>query len=241
MVPPRKSLRTFSKRPDSIEASQASQEPGSCIGDPSQPNRAVHAAMSRLTRSGARGRNEPSIRRRTSMNKLCAGDRRSGRHWARGGGSLARESQTVVIFDVNREAGTQVAAELHERGLAVDFQGADVSEGGRRPGGIRRTCCAYRQLDVLVNVAGAAFIDIRSMNLPGALADGHRRQPCIDLPLLPRSGALMTRQGSGTIINISSDIAFSGDAGLSAYAGQRRASSDSRVPWRSSWRPAVCG
>ena len=136
---------------------------------------------------------------------------------------LGRENQTVLIFDVNDEAGTQVASELHKRGFDVAFRRVDVSDEAAVESAFTNITAPPR-LDLLVNVAGG------SMHRPPLDEFPLRQwQMVIDANLTSTflccraAATIMKKQRCGAIVNISSDIAFSGDAGRSAYAAAKAA------------------
>jgi 3-oxoacyl-[acyl-carrier protein] reductase len=135
---------------------------------------------------------------------------------------FARERQTVLILDVNGDAGAQVAADFRKRHMAVEFLRVDVAKEHDVQAAFDKIRTEHGGIDVLVNVAGGSM----------------HRHPLDEFPLLHWQTVLdanltstflccrvvvpgMKAQKSGAIVNISSDIAFSGDAGRSAYAAAK--------------------
>jgi NAD(P)-dependent dehydrogenase (short-subunit alcohol dehydrogenase family) len=135
---------------------------------------------------------------------------------------LAREKQTVVILDVNGDAGAQVAAEFHKRGTELAFLRADLTQEAQVQTVFDKIKAEHGRIDVLVNVAGgsvhrhpldefplAHWLAVIDANLTSTFLCCRAATP------------IMKTQKSGAIVNISSDIAFSGDAGRSAYAAAK--------------------
>jgi len=135
---------------------------------------------------------------------------------------LAREKQNVFILDINDEAGAKVAAEFRKRGIPVAFLCVDVTQESEVQSAFDKIKAEHGQIDVLVNVAGGSMHRHPLDEFP--LADW---QAVIDANLTSTFlccravTPIMKTQKSGSIVNISSDIAFSGDAGRSAYAAAK--------------------
>lgn len=135
---------------------------------------------------------------------------------------LTREKQTVVILDVNNEAGNKVAAEFHKRGTSLSFLRVDVAHETDVQAAFDKIKAEHGRIDVLVNVAGGSMHRHPLDEFPLA-----HWQTVIDANLTSTFlccrtvTPLMKQQKSGAIVNISSDIAFSGDAGRSAYAAAK--------------------
>lgn len=133
---------------------------------------------------------------------------------------LGRDEQKVIVWDINADAGARVAGQLHNQGLTVEFECVDVTEEAAVQAAFEKI--RTDQLHTLVNVAGGSIHRHPLEQFPLA----HWRA-VIDVNLTStflccRAAAqLMKQHGSGAIINISSDIAFSGDAGRSAYAAAK--------------------
>src|SRR5688572_4609649 len=152
---------------------------------------------------------------------------------------LAREKQNVFILDINDEAGAKVAAEFRKRGIPVAFLCVDVTQESEVQSAFDKIKAEHGQIDVLVNVAGGSMHRHPLDEFP--LADW---QAVIDANLTSTFlccravTPIMKTQKSGSIVNISSDIAFSGDAGRSAYAAAK-AGILGRDPWHSSSQPSA--
>jgi 3-oxoacyl-[acyl-carrier protein] reductase len=135
---------------------------------------------------------------------------------------LAQETQKIILVDVNRDTGAQVIAEFQKRGLQPAFLHTDVANEAQVRAAFDKIKAEHGRTDILVNVAGGSVHRHPLDEFP--LADW---QAVIDANLTSTFlccravTPLMKKQKSGAIINISSDIAFSGDAGRSAYAAAK--------------------
>jgi 3-oxoacyl-[acyl-carrier protein] reductase len=137
-------------------------------------------------------------------------------------GRLAKDKQTVVILDVNGDAGGQVVAEFQKRGAELLFARVDVTREADVQSAFEKIRAEHGRIDVLVNVAGGSMHRHSLEDFPLA-----HWQVVIDANLTSTFlccravTPVMKQQKSGAIVNISSDIAFSGDAGRSAYAAAK--------------------
>ncbi len=131
--------------------------------------------------------------------------------------AFGREGATVVIADIDAEAGEAVAAQLREGGARADAVPTDAADPAALEHLIAFTTGAHGRLDVLHN-NHVAFE-------PGRVGDltleGFRRSLevgltsywyAIRLALVP-----MLAQGSGSIVNTASVSGLAGDFGLGAY------------------------
>jgi len=135
---------------------------------------------------------------------------------------LARDGCAVVILDIDEEGGGHVAAELPERGGQATFARLDVTREVDVQKTFQKIISDHGRVDVLVNVAGGSLHRHKIEEFPL-----DHWQAVIDVNLTSTFlccraviGA-MKAQKSGAIVNISSDIGFSGDAGRSAYAAAK--------------------
>jgi 3-oxoacyl-[acyl-carrier protein] reductase/2-hydroxycyclohexanecarboxyl-CoA dehydrogenase len=135
---------------------------------------------------------------------------------------LVRDDFTVVILDINEEGGKQVAAKIKGRGKQAAFIALDVTREGDVQKTFHKIISDHGRIDVLVNVAGGSL----HRHSIGEFPLDHWRA-VIDVNLTSTFLCcravidLMKTQKSGAIVNISSDIGFSGDAGRSAYAAAK--------------------
>jgi 3-oxoacyl-[acyl-carrier protein] reductase len=135
---------------------------------------------------------------------------------------LSRDGFTGVILDINEEGGKQVAAEIQGRGKQAAFIALDVT----REAGVQKTfqkiISDHGRVDVLVNVAGGSLHRHKIEEFPL-----DHWQAVIDVNLTSTFLCcravigVMKAQQTGAIVNISSDIGFSGDPNRSAYAAAK--------------------
>ena len=131
---------------------------------------------------------------------------------------LASEGATVVVTDVNAEGAQQAASEIG--GSAVGL-GCDVSDYGSVEAMVADVKERFGRIDVLVNNAGwdlaAPFLDldrdvwprIIGINLYGVLNTSKAVLP------------IMAEQGSGSVVNISSDAGRVGSSGEAVYSAAK--------------------
>ena len=139
---------------------------------------------------------------------------------------FAAEGATVIIFDVNTEAGERLAAELTQKGQSVVFMKTDISCYDEVASVMEKIDKAYGRLDVLYNNASVFLggkdniIDkisleiwnkILSINLYGLFH-------CCKCGI-----PLMRKAGGGTIINTSSSAGVIGIPECDAYTATKGA------------------
>jgi 3-oxoacyl-[acyl-carrier protein] reductase len=135
---------------------------------------------------------------------------------------LARNDHVVVILDINEQGGKQVAVEIQARGKQAGFIALDVTREADVQKAFQKIISDHGRIDVLVNVAGGSLHRHKIGEFP---LDHWRAVIDVNLTstfLCCRAVIdLMKTQKSGAIVNISSDIGFSGDATRSAYAAAK--------------------
>jgi NAD(P)-dependent dehydrogenase (short-subunit alcohol dehydrogenase family) len=135
---------------------------------------------------------------------------------------FAKDKRTVVLLDMNEDAGKQAIAALRKRGIEQSFLRADLTCEAEVLASFDKIKTDHGRIDALVNVAGGSVHRHLLQEFPLA-----HWQAVIDANLTSTFLCcravigMMKNQKSGAIINISSDIAFSGDAGRSAYAAAK--------------------
>ena len=135
---------------------------------------------------------------------------------------LARNDLAIVILDINEEGGKQVAADIRGGAKQATFVRLDVTREADVQKTFQKIISDHGRIDVLVNVAGGSLHRHKIEEFPL-----DHWQSVIDVNLTSTFlccravMALMKSQKSGAIVNISSDIGFSGDAGRSAYAAAK--------------------
>ncbi|AXG12209.1 SDR family NAD(P)-dependent oxidoreductase [Intrasporangium calvum] len=131
---------------------------------------------------------------------------------------LAAEGAVVVVTDVNADGAQQTATELGGSALGL---GCDVSDYGSVAAMVADVKDRFGRVDVLVNNAGwdkaAPFLDldqdlwpkIIGINLYGVLNTMKAVLP------------IMAEQGSGSVVNISSDAGRVGSSGEAVYSAAK--------------------
>jgi 3-oxoacyl-[acyl-carrier protein] reductase len=135
---------------------------------------------------------------------------------------LGEDGCTVVILDINEEAGSQVAAELRKRGREATLGCLDVTQEADVQAIFQKIISEHGRIDVLVNVAGGSLHRYKVEEFPlehwQAVIDVNLTATFLCCRAVIR---VMKSQKSGAIVNISSDIGFSGDPSRSAYAAAK--------------------
>lgn len=135
---------------------------------------------------------------------------------------LAKDDCTVIILDLNDEAGRRVAGDFGRQGIELSFHRADLTQEAQVQAVFDTIKATYRRIDVLVNVAGGSLhrhlVDDFPLPHWRAVIDANLTSTFLCCRAVT---GLMKAQKHGAIVNISSDIGFSGDAGRSAYAAAK--------------------
>jgi NAD(P)-dependent dehydrogenase (short-subunit alcohol dehydrogenase family) len=135
---------------------------------------------------------------------------------------LVHDNYRIVILDKNRAAGEQAAAAFARRALVVDFHHADLAQEAEVKSTFERILADHNRVDLLVNVAGGSFFRHKFEDFPldhwRAIIDANLTATflCCRAVTSP-----MKAQQAGAIVNISSDIAYSGGENRSAYAAAK--------------------
>lgn len=135
---------------------------------------------------------------------------------------LAKDNYQIVILDMNQEAGTKAVSEFAERNIRLDFQCANLSDEAAVKAAFDAIFASQGRVDLLVNVAGGSFFRHKFEDFPldhwRAIIDANLTATflCCRAVTVP-----MKSQKSGAIVNISSDIAYSGGENRSAYAAAK--------------------
>jgi 3-oxoacyl-[acyl-carrier protein] reductase len=134
---------------------------------------------------------------------------------------FAAEGGSLCLNDRDSEPLRELAAELRAGGAEVITVAGDVSEPTVATRLAEECLTAYGRIDVLVNNAGIiSQCPVADMSL-----DEWGLTLAVDLTatfLCTRAViGLMTAQGSGRIINVSSQLALRGGAGFSAYCAAK--------------------
>jgi 3-oxoacyl-[acyl-carrier protein] reductase len=135
---------------------------------------------------------------------------------------FAKEDILPVLVDIDEAGGKKVANELQRAGKQAAFLRLDVTSEEEVRSVFQQILSTHGSIDILVNVAGGSMHRHSLEEFPLE----HWRA-VIELNLTSTFlccravTGIMKNQKSGAIVNISSDIAFSGDANRSAYAAAK--------------------
>ena len=138
--------------------------------------------------------------------------------------AFANEGARLVVSGRNEEKGNALIGELRGLGVEADFVVADVRLENDVSHLIDRTVERFGRLDVAVNNAGTEgkpgpVIDLPAENY-AAVFDTNVLGTLLGLKYELR---IMQKQGSGSIVNISSTMGSRGAANFSLYAGSKHA------------------
>ena len=138
--------------------------------------------------------------------------------------AFAREGANVVVSGRREDAGHQLATELRALGVKAEFLLADVTDEAQLRSLISQTVESFGRLDVAVNNAG---VEGELGPIAGQTAANYRATFDTNvlgtLLSLKHEIPVMLKQGSGSIINLSSIAGQVGMAGASVYAASKHA------------------
>lgn len=136
---------------------------------------------------------------------------------------FAQEGATVVIADINQDAGHAVAADIQGVGGRAEAHLCDVTRGQDVTALFRAIQTTHGRLDVLVSNAGlnvrsdfrhlsdADWVKVRETNLDGVVR-------------MARDGfELLRRSGKGSLVNVASIMGQKGLRQLAAYSATKGA------------------
>jgi len=135
---------------------------------------------------------------------------------------FAREGANVVVSDIKENEGNQVVKEIVEKGGKAAFFKTDVSKPEEMKALVDFAIKTYGQLDVAVNNAGVGG----EINPVGDMSiEGWNNTIAINLNSLfygmKYQIQAMLKNGSGSIVNISSILGAVGFAGSAGYAATK--------------------
>jgi NAD(P)-dependent dehydrogenase (short-subunit alcohol dehydrogenase family) len=135
---------------------------------------------------------------------------------------LTKDDCRIIILDMNQAAGNQVVQEYAKRNVPLEFYCTHVDQEDQVNDTFAKIQRSHGRIELLVNVAGGSFYRHRIEEYP---LDHWRTVIDANLTatfLCCRAVAVMMKnQKSGVIINISSDIAYSGGETRAAYAAAK--------------------
>lgn len=136
--------------------------------------------------------------------------------------AFAESGAAVVISDMNRTAAETAAAELRSAGRKAIGVRCDVSDEAEVAAAVNRAVSEFGSLDIAFNNAGIHVAKVETADVETADFD---RIVAINLRgvfcCMKHELRQMRTQGSGVIVNTSSQSGFVGIAGLSAYTASK--------------------
>ena len=130
--------------------------------------------------------------------------------------------RVALVTGAARGIGAAACAALRADGfevLGLDRAGADLAADVADPASVAAALAPVARIDVLVNNAGV-LIEGRLADMPLADFD---RQVAVNLrgPVVVTQAALPRMPKGGRIVNLASELAYLGRAGVSAYAATK--------------------
>ncbi len=136
--------------------------------------------------------------------------------------AFAEAGAAVVITDANEAAAKAAADTLTKAGHQALGLRCDVSDEAQVAAAIEKTVATFGRLDAAYNNAG---IHAPSVETADARADDFDRVIAVNLrgvwACMKHELRQMRKQGSGAIVNCSSQSGFAGIAGLAAYTASK--------------------
>src|ERR1700682_952397 len=138
--------------------------------------------------------------------------------------AFARENARIVVSGRRAEEGRKLAAELSALGAQAEFLRADVRFEDDVRNLVDGTVARFGRLDVAVNAAGAEGESAPVMEqTPERYAAVFDTNVLGTLLGMKHELRVMSAQGSGSIVNISSTMGARGAAGASIYVASKHA------------------
>lgn len=135
---------------------------------------------------------------------------------------LAKDDYQIVVLDMNPDTGKQTVADFAKRSIALDFHCANLSDEAAVKSAFAAILAKHSRVDLLVNVAGGSFYRHKFEDFPldhwRTIIDANLTATFLCCRAVTPG---MKAQKSGAIVNISSDIAYSGGENRSAYAAAK--------------------
>ena len=135
--------------------------------------------------------------------------------------AFVRQKSTVVLFDINEEAGIGLSRELSGRGLAAYFQRVDLTDIPALRAGVADACKAHGPTAILINNAAHderhPTEDVTPEYWDDRIAVNLKHQFFAAQAVLPG----MKAAGQGVIINFGSTSWMVGQGGMAAYTASK--------------------
>ena len=134
---------------------------------------------------------------------------------------LARSGATVMLAGRRPEPLAQVQQEVATLGGTAHVHPADVADASHAAALVEATKSACGRIDILVNNAGRPYDTLILRMKWDALDDALGVNLKSMFYLSAAAGKVMLSQKSGSIVNITSVVALTGNAGQSAYVAAK--------------------
>jgi D-xylose 1-dehydrogenase len=135
--------------------------------------------------------------------------------------AFARQKSTVVLFDINEEAGMGLSRELSGEGLAAYFQRVDLTDIPALRAGVADACKAHGPTAILINNAAHderhPTEEVTPEYWDDRIAVNLKHQFFAAQAVLPG----MKAAGQGVIINFGSISWMVGQGGMAAYTASK--------------------
>ena len=152
--------------------------------------------------------------------------------------TLADAGATVVVADLNEEAGAETAETLKARGAAALFVKTDVAEAGDVEALVQAVTERFGSLEILMHFAG---IGREILALETTLAEWNRII-AVNLTgsflMMQAAGAVMVEAGYGRIVSMSSVAGLRGGTGRAAYGASKGGVAALTRVMAAEWAPA---
>jgi NAD(P)-dependent dehydrogenase (short-subunit alcohol dehydrogenase family) len=136
---------------------------------------------------------------------------------------FAREGATVVVADMNAEAGETVASEITRAGGRAFFEAVDVSRAADCRRVVERAMREFGAIDILFNNAGiirrASVVDLSEEDWDRVMSVNVKSIYLMSREVIPH----MRNAGGGTIINTASGWGLAGGAKAAVYCASKGA------------------
>jgi NAD(P)-dependent dehydrogenase (short-subunit alcohol dehydrogenase family) len=138
---------------------------------------------------------------------------------------LARAGADVAVVEIDRDAGRTAAGELSALGVRSNAYEVDVSSSEQLDAAFAGTVSDFGRLDVVVNNAGVSYVGPHTHDVTDD--EWHRSiavmQTGVFFGMRAAGRIMMTQDGGGSIINISSIRGFSPNPGRMTYSAPKAA------------------
>ncbi|WP_208456347.1 SDR family oxidoreductase [Burkholderia gladioli] len=138
--------------------------------------------------------------------------------------AFSRQGASVVISDINADAGNETVKLIRDAGGEATFIKTDVSNESQVKALVEQTVATYGRLDIAFNNAG-----LTQNSAPLADQSSETYDEIFDVSVrgvwltMRAEITQMLKQGSGTIVNMGSMSAVVGIPGLATYSGSKHA------------------